>query len=342
MAMVTIEEVRELARSLPRSEEAVVRDRVKFRVRRIVYISFSKDETTMGFSFPKGERAALIESAPEKFRMPAPASQRFNWVEARLGSLDVSEMEEIVVEAWRMVVPKSVAADHLRGTRFDHDPPACALPAPAPPSPSDLRKTACVFNGFRNIDASWLRLLDNTQPTLDLCREDHRTALLRWLNSWGCRIRYPRAGEPAPFDTGVAAWWRDHGTELPVAHLTALSDQDISLLARAYSELAALPVSSGLRARSLGPTAAAKALYAIRPHSVMPWDAAIAQELHGARDAAAFGNHLRLGRSWAQGLQRTMQVNEDDIPEAIGRPSVSLAKVLDEYLYVKITMGRAG
>ncbi|MGW2633273.1 MmcQ/YjbR family DNA-binding protein [Streptomyces chattanoogensis] len=336
--MATIEEVRQLARSLPRTVEAVVRDRVKFRVGRIVYISFSKDETTMGFSFPKGERAAVIASEPEKFRMPAPTSQRFNWLEARLDALDATEMEEIVIEAWRMVVPKSVAADRLRDTRFDRDAQASALPSLAAPSPAELRDAARVFNGFNNIDASWLRLLDTTQPALDLSEEDHRTALLRWLNSWGCRIRYPREGEPAPFNTGVEGWWHDCGAELPAASLAALSDRDISTLARAYAKLAALPVASGPRARSLGPTAAAKALYALRPRGVMPWDSAIAGELHGARDAAAFGNHLRLGRSWAQSLLRVMSVAEEGIPEAVGRPSVSLAKILDEYLYVKITM----
>ncbi|WP_406387628.1 MmcQ/YjbR family DNA-binding protein [Streptomyces sp. NBC_00887] len=340
--MATIKEVRQLAHSLPRTEEAVVRDRVKFRVNRIVYLSFSKDETTMGFAFPKAERADAIAAEPEKFSMPAPAIQRFNWLEVRLDALDVTEMEEIVIEAWRMVVPKRVAADRLRGTRFDRDVPASAPPFPAAPSPDELRHAAGVFNGFSNIDTSWLRLLDSTRPALDLSDEHHRAALLRWLNSWGCRIRYPREGEPAPFDTGVEEWWRDCGAELPVAGLTALSDRDISTFADAYAQLAALRVASGPRARSLGPTAAAKALYALRPHGVMPWDAAIAEQLHGARDAAAFAGHLRLGRFWAQSLLEAMDVTEEDLPGAVGRPSVSLAKVLDEYLYVKITKAGPG
>jgi len=51
--MVTIDDVRELALTLPRAYEAVVRDRIKFRVGRIVFLAFSKDETMMGFGFPK-------------------------------------------------------------------------------------------------------------------------------------------------------------------------------------------------------------------------------------------------------------------------------------------------
>jgi len=111
--MVTIDEVRELALSLPRSYEALVRDRVKFRVKQIVYLDFSRDETLMGFAFPKEERQALIESEPEKFLMPRVSDQRYNWVVVRLAAIDHQEMREIVLDAWRMVVPKSVAAAHL-------------------------------------------------------------------------------------------------------------------------------------------------------------------------------------------------------------------------------------
>jgi hypothetical protein len=108
--MVTIDDVRALAGELPRSEMAVVRDRVKFRIGRIVYLAFSRDETMMGFAFPKEEREALIASEPEKFMMPKPGDQRYNWVVVRLAAIDLVEMREIVLDAWRMAVPKRVAA----------------------------------------------------------------------------------------------------------------------------------------------------------------------------------------------------------------------------------------
>jgi hypothetical protein len=112
--VVTVEDVRSLAMSLPRTTEALVRDRVKFRVGRIVYIAFSRDETVMGFAFPKEEREALVRSEPDKFMMPGASDLRYHWVEVRLDALDVLEMRELVLDAWRMVVPKSVAAayDH--------------------------------------------------------------------------------------------------------------------------------------------------------------------------------------------------------------------------------------
>ena len=108
---VTIDEVRKLASSLPRSYEALVRDRVKFRVGRIVYLAFARDETMMGFAFPKDERAALVASEPDKFLLPKQSDMRYNWVVVRLAAIDLAEMREIVLDAWRMVVPKFLAAE---------------------------------------------------------------------------------------------------------------------------------------------------------------------------------------------------------------------------------------
>ena len=113
--MVTIEDVRAIASELPRSYEVLLRDRVKFRVGRIVYLAFSRDETQMGFAFPKEEREALIASEPHKFLMPRVSDQRYQWVEVRLAALDAEELREIVLDAWRMVVPKRLAAEYIGG-----------------------------------------------------------------------------------------------------------------------------------------------------------------------------------------------------------------------------------
>ena len=112
--MVTIDDVRRLAETLPRSYEVMVGGRVKFRVGRIVYLAFSRDETVMGFAFPKEERDALVASQPRKFLLPCPTDLRYNWVQVRLGATGQAEVRELVLDAWRMVVPKSVAATYSR------------------------------------------------------------------------------------------------------------------------------------------------------------------------------------------------------------------------------------
>jgi hypothetical protein len=107
---VTLEDVRRLALTLPRTTEALVRGRVKFRVGRIVYVALSHDETVMGFAFPRDERDWLVGSEPDKFLLPTASDLRYNWVLVRLAAIDVAEMRELVFDAWRMVVPKRVAA----------------------------------------------------------------------------------------------------------------------------------------------------------------------------------------------------------------------------------------
>jgi hypothetical protein len=108
--MVTVGEVRSFALGLPRTHEALVHDRVKFRVGQIVYVAFSRDETVMCFAFPKEEREFLVGSDPDKFLLPRESDLRFNWVCVRTAAIDATEMRELVLDAWRMVVPKKVAA----------------------------------------------------------------------------------------------------------------------------------------------------------------------------------------------------------------------------------------
>jgi hypothetical protein len=111
-AMVTVDSVRAIAAKLPRSYEVVVRGRIKFRVGQIVWLAFSRDEKVMGFAFPKEERDWLIGGAPDKFMLPGQSDLRFHWVHARLAALEEEDMRDLVVDAWRMVVPKRVAAGY--------------------------------------------------------------------------------------------------------------------------------------------------------------------------------------------------------------------------------------
>ena len=107
---VTLDDARAIAATLPRSYEALVRDQVRFRVGRMVYAAFYHDDTIMGFGFPRDERDALVASEPDKFLMPRPSDMRYRWVCVQLSAIEVDELRELLVEAWRMCVPKKVAA----------------------------------------------------------------------------------------------------------------------------------------------------------------------------------------------------------------------------------------
>ena len=111
--MVTSDEVRALARTLPRSNEVFVRDRIKFRVGSIVWLSLSPDGSTMGCGFPKEFRAAAVENEPEKFAFPGESDMRFNWIHVRLAAIDADEMRDLVEDAWARCVPKFVVAEYV-------------------------------------------------------------------------------------------------------------------------------------------------------------------------------------------------------------------------------------
>ena len=124
--MVTADEVREVGLALPRTYEFFTGGRAKLKVRQIVYVGFSRDETRMGFGYPRDARDGLIEDDPDTFFLPPPRDLRYQWVCAHLDRLDAGEMRELVTDAWRMCTPRML-----------HDlpelpPPAAAL-APPPP-----------------------------------------------------------------------------------------------------------------------------------------------------------------------------------------------------------------
>jgi len=216
-----------------------------------------------------------------------------------------------------------------------------ATPAP---SVAELRTALAGPGALGPVDRSADALRAATGPAIDPSQPSHRAALHRWLNAWGCRIRYPRPGETDRFDLGVAEWWSRQGGQLrridrPLAHLT---DREIGAVADAYEDLRGVPVATDARGhdRTVGPTAAAKCLYALRPRSVMPWDLMIAERLHGGRDRDAFARHLTLGRIWAQSLLAQSGLDEATLVAELGRPGATLARVLDEYCWLRWTFAR--
>lgn len=107
--MAVIDDVLALGSELERSYPVYVYGRLKFRVGSMVYVSFSHDQTVMGFGFPKEERAALVGGDPVKFQLPSESDMRYHWVHATLAALEPGEARELVVDAWRMVVPQKVS-----------------------------------------------------------------------------------------------------------------------------------------------------------------------------------------------------------------------------------------
>jgi hypothetical protein len=116
--MVTRDQVRELAASLPRSHEAMVRGSLKFRVGQIVYAAIVADGPLMGVGFPKELREAAIEAEPEKFSLPRESDLRFNWIHVNLDAIDYVGMSDLVESAWAGCVPKYVAREYAEAQGY--------------------------------------------------------------------------------------------------------------------------------------------------------------------------------------------------------------------------------
>lgn len=110
---VTLPDVRALALTLPRAHEGEVRGRVKFYVGRIVFVALARDETMMGFGFPKEWREAALAAEPEKFVRPKTGDLRYNWLVVRLAAIDHDEMYDLVTEAWSICVPQKVVDEWM-------------------------------------------------------------------------------------------------------------------------------------------------------------------------------------------------------------------------------------
>lgn len=205
-----------------------------------------------------------------------------------------------------------------------------------------LRAAVAEFGGTTTPEKSWTVLAAATAPAFDLGLSAHRTAAHVWLNAWGCRIRTPRPGEPPVLDESLAAWWATWRDALPDTGtwLAELSDEQVERLGEAFAALSASAAATTPRgSRTLGPTAASKLLFALRPNSLPPWDNMIADRLHGGRDGVAYRAHLRLTRGWAAELLAEAGVPEPELLDGLGRPGRSLAKVIDEYCYLAFTRG---
>jgi hypothetical protein len=115
---VTVDEIRALASTLPRSYEAIVRGRMKFRIGQIVYLAIAGDGSTIGCAFPKEFREPAVHAEPGKFSLPSESDIRFNWIHVNLEAIDYEEMRDLVESAWSRCVPKYVAKDYAEAQGY--------------------------------------------------------------------------------------------------------------------------------------------------------------------------------------------------------------------------------
>ena len=202
-----------------------------------------------------------------------------------------------------------------------------------------------AFAAIAGSETSLALLRDATRPALDLAVRGHREALLRFLRAWGCR--HLRRDDTGRSSRALASWWSRFGPILPpvTAPLTDLDDAQLAELGQAYAALARSPAA--LRASrggdvpvSFGDTAAAKALFAIRPLAIPPWDEPMRRAFGwGHVDAEEFATFLAAVRGALIGLAERLRVEPSELPASLDRPASSPVKIVDEFLWIRITRG---
>lgn len=181
---------------------------------------------------------------------------------------------------------------------------------------------------------------DMGQPC-DLTDADNARRLRVWLNQWLCRIRYPREGETDHFVDSLAEWWSVFQDKLPPVKrpLSKMSNLELDALADAYSDLVVLPARlRGGKPAAFGPTATAKVIFYERPLGVTAWDLKMSRHTDGD-----FRRHLDACRGWAKAIVTEAMAEgivEKDIGSSMERTESSLAKLLDEFRYQKVTRGK--
>jgi hypothetical protein len=225
------------------------------------------------------------------------------------------------------------------------EPPRRALPC----LPMRLYEAAIACRAYTafggEFDDSTRTFTAATGGMLNLDSEACAMALMKWLNEWGCR-QFAREYHSRALEE-IRAWARCYLQQLPdqAAKITALSDADCRRAAAAYGPLPELFASRRSTRRGpvsvrIGPTGAAKILYALRPDALPPWDDAIREHFRWDGSANSYAEFLSKARIELEQLVTDASgqgISADNIPAAVGRRASSLAKIVDEYYWVTIT-----
>lgn len=205
---------------------------------------------------------------------------------------------------------------------------------------------ACkIYGGLTGFDARYFAFLNETGGTLDFDSKVHMKALLVWLRSWGCR-QFALAHEGLAVES-ILRWARRWESKLPgrSAALDRLSDADIEEAADAFADLSRCLASKKTRDEEqqdvrVGPTGAAKILFAARPTVFPPWDDAIRKTLGFDGGRPSYRRYLAAMRNQLRELcaeASEVGIPAESIPLEVGRPRSTLPKLIDEYNWVTAT-----
>lgn len=212
---------------------------------------------------------------------------------------------------------------------------------------AELAFATFVYRCMTAYDESLARFWQATNGNPDPTSATHRSELIKWLNQWGCRqfsVEYHRVASES-----ILAWYKEVGTNLVRwgKHLWELDQNDFAAAGSVYAVLSRKTASyrrRGVRTLliSVGPTGAAKILFALRPHAFVPWDGRIRESLGYDGRPAAYVAYLCEVKSVLEAIERACHdrgFELADLPRQLGSPTSTVPQLIDEYLWVTVTQG---
>jgi hypothetical protein len=211
-------------------------------------------------------------------------------------------------------------------------------------SQGEITRYLADYAAVTSYDAAFEQLRHATGNRVDLQREDHRIAVIHWLRAWGCR--HLRRADTQRTADALKLWWETWHEQLPgqPALLSALGEPELLFIEQAYDALRMAPAAGRtLKGREIdvifGDTAAAKTMFAARPQAFLPWDDPIRLAFGWPGGGAAYVELLRLSAAALNGMSHRLAVPVGDLPKILHRPRSSSPKLIDEFLWVRITKG---
>jgi hypothetical protein len=210
----------------------------------------------------------------------------------------------------------------------------------------DLSFACYVYAGMSDYDSSYNRLRSETLPQIDLSLHKHQISLLRWLNDWGCR-QFSK-DHHALAANEISSWYNRFSPRFfaPQKMLHSLSDDELNFVQETFGDLMHRTASMRKTRNKqtsrieIGPTGAAKILFALRPNAMVPWDIQIRSN-HGLDGSArSYRSFLITVREHLTELNIECEkygMNFEELPVLLGRPGSSLVKLVDEFFWVTIT-----
>ncbi len=103
------DDVRRIALALPETTESAHRGRPDLRVRNKILATLPEDGSSVNLKITPLELDALVSFDPATFRDVWGGK----WVGVALSRIDLEQLRELIVDAWRLTAPKSLAAADL-------------------------------------------------------------------------------------------------------------------------------------------------------------------------------------------------------------------------------------